>query len=269
LNDNYYDAVQKLFDDASHEYDQDEMMNLIRRVMRTRSLQVLKATFRPRQRILEVGCGTGTEAIELARSNIRIVATDISPQMIAQTKRRVESEKLEDRIRVEQLAAHDIGILEAQYGPRSFDGAYSSFGALNCEPRLKEFVSSLSGLLKPRSSFICSVMNSFCLFDLVLNSILLKRTERLANVIASLGTPELLPRYYSVGEFSKMFRGFTIAEVRALPTFLPPPYFEKHLRLLRPAMLKISSLDWELGRFYPFNRIGDHFIITFRRVNGE
>jgi ubiquinone/menaquinone biosynthesis C-methylase UbiE len=269
LNDNYYDAVQKLFDDASHVYDRDEMTNLIRRMMRTRSLQVLRATFRPGQKILEIGCGTGTEAIELARSNVRIVATDISPQMIAQTKRRVESERLQDRIRVEQLAAHDIGMLEAQYGPRSFDGAYSSFGALNCEPRLKEFVSSLAGLLKPRSSFICSVMNRFCLFDFVLNSILLKRTERLANVSHPLRNPEPLPGYYSVGEFSKMFGGFTIAGVRALPTFLPPPYFEEHLRLLRPAMLKISSLDWELGRLYPFNRIGDHFIVSFRRVNGE
>jgi hypothetical protein len=107
------------------------------------------------------------------------------------------------------------------------------------------------------------------LFDFVLNSILLKRTERLANVSHPPRSPEPLPRYYSVGEFSKMFGGFTIAEVRALPTLLPPPYFEEHLRILRPAMWKTSSLDWELGRFYPFNRVGDHFMITFRRVNGE
>ena len=269
MNDNYYDTVRKAFDVASDEYDEDERKNVVRRIMRIRSLELLKATFRPGQRILEIGCGTGTEAIELAKLGIRIVATDISPQMISRTKQRAESEQLQDRIHVSQLAAHDIGVLEARYGPESFDGAYSSFGALNCEPQLKELVSSLRDLLKPRSSFVCSVMNKFCLFDFAVNSLLSKRTNRFASFSPHLGSRELLPRYYSVREFRRMFQGFAVAGVRALPTLLHPPYFEKHLGSLGSAIFAISRLDWELGRFYPFNRIGDHFIVTFRRLNGE
>jgi ubiquinone/menaquinone biosynthesis C-methylase UbiE len=269
LSDNYYDSVQKTFDVAADRYDDDERKSVVRRIMRIRSLELLKATFRAGQRMLEISCGTGTEAIELAKLGIRIVATDISRQMISRTKQRVEKEQLQDTIHVSQLAAHEIGVLQARYGPESFDGAYSSFGALNCEPRLKEVVSSLTDLLKPRSSFICSVINKLCLFDFAVNSLLWKKTDRFANLSPHLGSGELLPRYYSVREFRRIFQGYAVAGVRALPTLLPPPYFKRHVGWLRPAILAISPLDWKLGRFYPFNRIGDHFIVTFRKLNGE
>jgi len=270
LNANYYHSVQQAFDSASNAYDKDEAENPTRRIMRAHSIKLLRATFHPGQRILEIGCGTGTEAIALAKSGMKIVATDISPQMIARTRQRVLSRGLQDRITMEQLPAHDIGMLDEEYGPKSFDGAYSSFGALNCEPRLNDFVLSLAGLLKPDSSFVCSVMNKFCLFDFALNSLLFKRTNRLACMCAPLGTAEVLTSFYSVGEFTKMFVDFfTIRQIRALLTFLPPPYFEKTIHLLKPAPTKISDLDWELGKFYPFNRFGDHFIVIFRKLGGK
>jgi ubiquinone/menaquinone biosynthesis C-methylase UbiE len=129
LNGNYYETVSEIFDSASATYDRDEAGNFIRVMMRALSLHVLRATFRPGQRILEIGCGTGTEAIELAKAGITVVATDISHQMISRVTKRARAHGLDGRIRVHQMAAHDVSMLQSEYGAKSFDGAYSSFGA--------------------------------------------------------------------------------------------------------------------------------------------
>jgi ubiquinone/menaquinone biosynthesis C-methylase UbiE len=235
LTEDYYGFVQKAFDSASEAYDQEEDQNFIRRIMRIYSLEHLRRTFCPGQRILEIGCGTGTEAIQLAKSGIEVVATDISPKMIAYARRRVRGESLTDRINLEQVAAHDIGMLDEEYGSAFFDGAYSSFGALNCEPHLDQFVSSLAGLLKPRSSFVCSVMNKFCLFDCALNSLLFKRNNRLTNVCAPIARGEVWTSFYSVREFTEKFLAFfSVSQIRALLTLLPPPYFVKKAGQILP-----------------------------------
>lgn len=45
-------------------------------------------TLHPGARVLEVGCGLGTDAAELARANFIVTATDISTGMVEQAKRR-------------------------------------------------------------------------------------------------------------------------------------------------------------------------------------
>jgi ubiquinone/menaquinone biosynthesis C-methylase UbiE len=268
LNDNYYEAVREIFDRASATYDRDEAGNLTRAMMRAVSLQVLKATFRPGQRILEIGCGTGTEAVELAKVGILVVATDISRQMISRVKDRVRAQNLASRVQVHQMAAHDISKLQTEYGQNGFDGAYSSFGALNCELNLGQFASSLAKLMKKQSRFVCSIINKICLFDLVLNPFLLKRNSRLNRYpTLNIGNRMLVTRSYSPREFAKMLRPFFIVEgMRGLPTVLPPPYFDRHIMIFRPAMRNLLPLEWRLGGLFPFNQFGDHFLATFRKV---
>ena len=47
--------------------------------------------FPPGARILEINCGTGNDAVFLARSGMHVTATDISPMMIEETKRKAGS----------------------------------------------------------------------------------------------------------------------------------------------------------------------------------
>src|SRR5205814_10343916 len=55
-------------------------------------------SFRPRNRILKLGCGTGRDAVPLARRGIRVDATDVSPAMTAATRARVLREDLSDLV---------------------------------------------------------------------------------------------------------------------------------------------------------------------------
>lgn len=268
MNDNYYETVGEIFDSASATYDRDEAGNFIRVMMRAVSLRVLKATFRPGQRILEIGCGTGTEAVELAKVGIMVVATDISHQMISRVKERARAHDLTGRIRVHQLAAHDIARVQTDYGLNGFDGVYSSFGALNCELDLGEFAASLAGLLKTRSRFVCSIINRLCWFDLVLNALLFKRNPRLDRYpTLNVGDRLLATKFYSPAEFANMLRPFFIFErVRGLPAILPPPHFDRHVMIFRSTVRNLMPLEWRLGGVFPFNQFGDHFLATFRKT---
>lgn len=64
----------------------------------------------PPSRTLELGCGTGTNAIHLASLGFDVVAVDLSPTAIARAKRRAEEEKARARFLVgDVLELPDLG----------------------------------------------------------------------------------------------------------------------------------------------------------------
>jgi ubiquinone/menaquinone biosynthesis C-methylase UbiE len=56
-----------------------------------RSIQKARAVLSPDQEVLEIGCGTGIISLGIAPFAKSVVATDISPEMIAVAKRKAES----------------------------------------------------------------------------------------------------------------------------------------------------------------------------------
>src|SRR6478672_2758552 len=71
------------FSRAAPLYESDEELNPLARWTRRRSLATLDAAFQPGDRVIEIGCGPGVEAIHLARRGVTVVATDVAPGMIA------------------------------------------------------------------------------------------------------------------------------------------------------------------------------------------
>lgn len=63
-------------------YDQVFPETLIGRAQREIVWQELACVFQAGQRILELNCGTGVDAVHLAESGVRVLACDISPRMI-------------------------------------------------------------------------------------------------------------------------------------------------------------------------------------------
>ena len=131
--------------------------------LRQENLALLQGTFPPGSRLLEIGCGTGDEALHLARAGCRVLATDISPGMAAQTQAKARAAGLADQVNALALPA---GGLDALHPALPFDGAYASFGGLNCEPHLAHVAAALADLLRPGAAFVCSVMGRWCLFEL-------------------------------------------------------------------------------------------------------
>jgi ubiquinone/menaquinone biosynthesis C-methylase UbiE len=137
--------------------------NTAMRWMRQESLALLKAPFPPGSRLLEIGCGTGEEAWALAGAQRSIIATDISSRMAAQTATRARIAGLSERITALCVPAGGLATLRHRL---PFDGAYASFGALNCKLQLERLALALQRLVRPGAAFVCSVTARWCPFEI-------------------------------------------------------------------------------------------------------
>jgi ubiquinone/menaquinone biosynthesis C-methylase UbiE len=273
-----YSRSRKAFDHIALSYDQSLKKNLIMRWLRSESLSVLESVFAPGAFILEVGSGTGEEALALSRTGRYVVATDISPRMIEEAKKKQKnSESIFPRWHV--AAAGNLKSITDKYGRQVFDGAYSSFGSLNCEPDLHQVGRELSQLIKPGGSLVCSVMNKMCLWEVVwfcLHARPHTAFRRFRSGKVSVPLPGTEPDngvavyYYSPPSFAKAMSPYFIKrDLRSFPIFLPPPYLE-HLVLRRPRIFRLLE-TWErrLSRRYPFTFYGDHFLMILERMPEE
>jgi ubiquinone/menaquinone biosynthesis C-methylase UbiE len=92
-------------------------------------------------RVLEIGCGLGTMAMNWAKAGARITAVDLNPTSIEMTQRRFSLHDLEGDIRLTDARALPF--------PNSFfDYAYS-WGVLHHSPHLDRSIAELMRVLKP------------------------------------------------------------------------------------------------------------------------
>jgi SAM-dependent methyltransferase len=246
--------------------------NAIMNWMRRESLALLEATFPPGSRLLEIGCGTGEEALALAQAGRRVLATDISPKMAAQTASRARDADLSDSVTALCLPAG--GLVSLRPGTL-FDGAYASFGALNCEPQLGRLATGLGRLLRPGGAFVCSVMARWCPFEIgwfllhvrpAIASRRLRRGWQPAPVAGCQGTQvSVSTRYLAVGDLVRAFEpGFRVERTMALPLLLPPPYLDNLYRERRRLFDRLEPWERQLRERWPFRYWGDHVALVLR-----
>jgi SAM-dependent methyltransferase len=137
--------------------------------------------FRVGDRVLDVGCGTGIDAIALGRRGIHVVGVDGSAAMIARLQAKVASEHLEERIQAHVLRIQDISTLSEETplgktidtpdagGDTSraaqFDGLISAFASLNSLPDLAGFALDAALLVRPGGRVVLHMLNRFSLWE--------------------------------------------------------------------------------------------------------
>src|SRR5512141_1565182 len=72
-------------------------------------------------RILELNCGTGTDAVELARRGYRVHATDIAPGMLERLREKIDHYELSEKITWQQLSFTELD----QVQDLPFDAVFS------------------------------------------------------------------------------------------------------------------------------------------------
>lgn len=255
------------FDALAADYDRDEADNPIRLLMRKRSLAILESTFPQGARVLDVGCGTGTEAIWLAQQQRTIFGVDSSPQMLEVLARRAGAAELQ--IPTRMLRAGDLLTLVNELGEGSFDGAYSSFGALNTEPALEPPLAGLSRLVRPGGRVVLSVMNRWCVAEMALlvaggraNQALRRARSSLRVAVGSNFTDVRYPSWRQLS--SALHPQFRVLKVQALTLLLLPyawPALSAHPRLYDA----LGRLDRTLAPHRPFAWLGDHLLVVAER----
>ena len=101
--------------------------------------------------ILDVGCGNGYFARELARRGARVTGIDISPRMI-------EHAKQQESVRPLGIEYHilDAAALPAAFVLQSFDMATSCL-ALQDMPNVEKVFQGVRSLLRPGGRFVASI----------------------------------------------------------------------------------------------------------------
>jgi len=261
-------ATQEAFDSVAADYDGPRGNNGLIQDMRTEMWRWLDATFAPGTRLIDLGCGTGLDAIRMAHRGHRVTATDWSPRMIERTQGRAEREHLADRVEAIPLGAHELHRIE---GRDLFDGAYSNLGALNCVPDLTGLAHECARLLKPGGALVFTVIGRICPWEIVYYALQRKWGRILVRfasgvVPVSMNKRVVWTRYYTPRELYRAFeRQFTLEHYRGLCVLAPPPYVtrlrERHLHLYE----RLWRLDRRVAGWPVLRNVGDHFLLVMRK----
>jgi ubiquinone/menaquinone biosynthesis C-methylase UbiE len=219
--------------------------------------------------VLDIGCGTGDDAIHLARRGVHVIACDFSPGMLNRADEKIKLAGFGRDIELRELRIENLVRLIEEL-PMGFDGVYSNFGPLNLVENLTEFAALNARLLNPDCKSLHVVMNSHPIFEMFY-FLLHGRTERAfsrckgyARVMVG-GTP-IKCMFYSPKELSRYFqRYFTVDRIEALGLLLPPPYLSGHFRRRRKFYKRLIPFDRFISGLGFFNSLGDHFIIEMTR----
>src|SRR5258708_25978127 len=100
--------TQDAFDSVAADYDGPRGNNSLIQDMRREMWRWLDKTFAPNSRMIDIGCGTGLDAVRMAHLGHRITATDWSSKMIARTADRARQESVAVRVQATVLWHHHL-----------------------------------------------------------------------------------------------------------------------------------------------------------------
>ena len=260
--------TQDAFDSVAADYDGPRGNNALIQEMRAEMWRWLDIAFSPGARLIDIGCGTGLDAIRMARLGHQVAAIDWSVQMVQRTRARAEREGLTPGVQALALGAHELERLD---GNGAYDGAYSNLGPLNCVPDLETVSRQCARLLKPSGALVFTVIGRACPWEIVYY--LRKRQwarvkVRYARDFVPVGMNKHIvwTRYYWPREFYRAFRAsFRLVHVRGLCLFAPPPYLttlrEQHPRCHQ----RLRQYDRIFAGWPLLRSMGDHFLMMMQK----
>ena len=254
------------FDSVAADYDGPRGNNTAIQDMRAEMWRWLDASFAPGSRLIDLGCGTGLDAVHLAGQGHRVTATDWSERMVERTRDRAREAGL--NVDARAIGAHELQRLE---GDAAFDGAYSNLGPLNCVPDLGAVAAQCARLVKPGGRLVFTVIGRYCPWE-VAHYARQRRWTRVGvrfardTVAVGMNGRTIWTRYYTPAEFYAAFAPqFELEVQRGLCVFVPPPYLtwlaERHPRWHE----RLWRLDRRVAGWPGINRLGDHFLLVMKR----
>jgi SAM-dependent methyltransferase len=243
------------FDRVADRYDADFTHTRLGQLLRQRVWRQLEYAFAAGDHVLELGCGTGEDALWLAQRHVSVLATDVSEGMLNVARRKAADQPL---LRFER---QDVNALTLT---GQFDGAFANFGVLNCVHDRVEFAARLADALRPGGLFVAVVMPPFCLWETAwyaLRGDVQRATRRWKQQqLASVGGAQLPVWYPSARRVqAELAEWFGRRHLEGLGTVLPPSYLARFVEGW-PAWT--ATLDNAL----PYGQLwADHYILVLER----
>jgi ubiquinone/menaquinone biosynthesis C-methylase UbiE len=165
------------------------------------------------KRVLEVGCGVGTDLLQFARAGASVYGVDLSGRSVGLTKRRLELYDFEGDVREANAEA-------LPFADNTFDLVYS-WGVIHHTPDPTQAVREIHRVVKPAGQICVMIYHKYSLFAmqayLVCGLLRLQPLRSLDNIIAnhveSAGT-----RVYSRRQAVQLFQDLADLRVETILT---------------------------------------------------
>lgn len=260
-------AAGLAFDAIAHSYDSIFTDTLIGRSQRFAVWNKTSEVFRAGDRILELNCGTGEDALFLARRGVSVVACDASHNMIEQAQYRVATEFPAATVEFHAIATEQLDQLAAD---ATFDGAFSNFSGLNCVEDFPLAARLIADRLKSGAQVLFCLSSRFCLWEIfyyLLRGNVRKAFRRCGGVTAARLVQNSFQVYYpTLGRLMQSLRpAFRLISVTGIGVAVPPSYMEDWVRQ-HPRLLRLcEAADRVLGRWPGLRVLGDHMLLHLER----
>jgi ubiquinone/menaquinone biosynthesis C-methylase UbiE len=257
-----------VFGQMAREYDDVFTNSMIGRAQRDAVWNVLTQVFRSGDYILELNCGTGEDALFLARNGISVTACDASEQMIQIACNRLSAEAPDAPIQFNLLPTERLSELRAT---TMFDGAFSNFSGLNCVADLTQTSEDLATLLSPGAPLLVCLSTRFCLWEMfwfALHGNFRKAFRRCSGrAIAKVGEFNVDVYYPTIRKLQTLFSpSFVLRSCAGVGVTVPPSYVEGWIRSHPKLLSMLRTVDKAVCSYPGFRVLGDHVLLHFERA---
>ncbi|MDL2716561.1 MAG: methyltransferase domain-containing protein [Acidobacteriota bacterium] len=221
--------------------------------------------------LIELGGGTGEDALFLAQNGCRVLVTDGAPRMAALTNEKARAASLEDRVTAACVSLENLDAWARTHSGSPFDGAFSNFASLNCVEDRRPVARGLARLLAPGRRALLVVFGPFCPGETL---VLLARGKpraafrRLGRTPAParLGGETFTVTYPAPRTLAREFAPwFRLRGIRGVGVFVPPSGAEPAVSRFPRVLGALEALDRAFAR--PLALLGDHVLLDFERTS--
>lgn len=256
------------FDTYAAGYDAHFTQSSIGRIQREQVWKVFSSLGLAKQHVLEINCGTGEDAIALARAGNHVVATDASAGMIATARSK-------DAAATENLKFLQIDFLhlKQELQDEKFDLIFSNFAGLNCASadELQILRDDFYSLLNNKGYLFLVLMGRKCLWEQLY--FLYKRDVKKAyrrqsaqGIDTDINGIQFKTWYFSPNQIGQMFEPyFQVEKIRPVGFFVPPSYLETFFSRKLFLLGLLKRLDAIFGGLAFLANRADHFVIVLRK----
>jgi SAM-dependent methyltransferase len=265
------------FDALADTYDQVFTSSRIGSAQREAVNREMDRVFRPGQRVLEINCGTGVDAVYLASRGVEVLACDAAPRMIEVARRRAVRRSEEAGLRAPAtfrvLETEKIGTLQMEGLGGHFDGALSNFAGLNCVEGLSTLARDLAQLLKPGATVLFCLFGRFCAWEALWYlgqgkpRKAFRRFHSGGDTVRLAGGATVRVRYPGVRTLARLFsHEFRLKAWKGIGVTVPPTYLESLACRFPKVLRALAGFDQRLGRCPGLRGMADHVLLRFERV---
>lgn len=255
------------FDKLAPSYDASFTTSIIGAILRQTVHRRLETLFNVGDHILDLGCGTGEDAVFLAQRGIHVAAVDASARMVEKARQKCDTFGLHEKLTIEQCRIEEWPLSTSSHSGASYDGVLSNFGALNCVDDLGIIATRLAKAIKPGGRLILVVMGPFVPWEWLWYLAhaqpgkAFRRLER-----GGISWRGLTVRYPGPTALKRNFApSFDVQRLAPLGFLVPPSYVEEWAQRHPRFVQRLAHWERRLEHVSLLGWLSDHYILELER----